>query len=195
MATHKRDATALAVSTIPMLTDVPRGTGGSMITDYEVKMTRVCDEAGPIVSSVWHADTTMIDAMKPDVSLPAEWNFDMLKLANVGIKDVYQPAAKQKSLFRKWQTYAIMTAKCELASLKIYNAVIRTIKEDLLDLVEGNTELDKKNGPALFVFIKTQVLGGGATLRRVRIKMFYDVDFTGGDNVNAMFAKLAKKAR
>ena len=144
MATHKKYGTALSVSTIPMLTDVPRGTGGSMITDYEVKMTRVCDEAGPIVASVWRSDSTMIDALKPDAELPDEWNFEMLKLANVGIKDIYQPASNKKALFRKWQTYAIMTAKCELASLKIYNAIIRTIKVDLLDLVEGNTNLDKK---------------------------------------------------
>ena len=159
--TNKKGFGELGVTTIPTLTDIPRGHGSSMICDYETKMTRVCEGAGPIVAAVWNRDDSLLVLLKPTTDLPEKYNIQILKLANSGMKDFYPKpdAVTEKMVLNQWQTYAIMIAKREVAEIRIYNAIIRTIADDLLALVEGNTTLSKKDGPALFDFLKTSLLG------------------------------------
>ena len=80
----------LGISTIPILTDTPRGHGSSMLCDYETKFGRVCEGAGPIAAAVWHRDTSLLDLLKPDAPLPKEYNIKILMLANnPGNKNFY----------------------------------------------------------------------------------------------------------
>ena len=191
MATRKQNE--LSITSIPILTDDPRGKGSSMFSDYELKFTRVAEGAGPIVSDVWHNDTELLELLKPKEPLPAKYLLRVLKLANSGVTKIYpvETDTTKKAVFEQWQSYAIVLAKRELAEIKIYNAVIRTIAIDLLTLVDGNVSLSKTDGPALFNFLKTTVMGGGASLKRIKLTSFYNIKYTGG-NVKKLFADLAR---